>query len=1205
MACWNCGSKAAGERGYCSECGQPLAPDDQQRERAAERIDYLIRELRRWKSVPEWWKEEAEANYRVRLETLSAMGMAAPEMPLVEKVEAIESEPPLADLEAPEVEMPESQTPAPEPVPLALSLSRRGRTARALDSTPFEELLGEAPPAPRHTPVGEEQVPSGPNEADLAMKMLVDAFSEKKIRLLYALGGILLLSAGVGTLRSSWDGWGRQVMALLLTALPLVFFWLASQLRERLPVSSRMFTVLGGAMLPIGVLFLNTFNVAGLQAPAALWNPLAFFLGWFVNLRLARKSEPICTYLSGLCWGLAGWSSGSGLLLGIMSFAGAFAVFRLAQRDPHSERVGHALSALGLLAAFTRGPLESGSAATLFLLAIVYFAFSAWMARTPAMLVISSLVCVVSTWWMSSLLDWPHSSVGLAALIQGSMLLLQARPEEEGAWARRLAIYMTAGVLVFFLGFPLALQIVTNFSGVSDNQLLTCTVTGVLATIYYTWAGFRYRRPSWIYGASLSALYAYFTLLAFAMHSQPHLYRPWLIGFVVLWQVAASILKRRISSEYLRPWVWTAAGLSMLMIPLNIVLQLVAADAYTPWIYLGVAAVTTLSALFERDPRGLYLSMITAALAYATWLPIWFGSSRESNLGFAFAPFVTAMALLGLFLSRRSQDQQDQPNYGSPLLLSAALAGWCFSLVQGLYLMMGYWSTVPPTLIYYGLVAALLAWKSPSPQWGRYLSFHASLCFLTALASIDRLGTLGLSAVYLTSAVLLLASRRTGWSEGALLWLAVSAWLVPSEMKIWPGLIFMGSALFNRTHLPGEREKLAMGSFAMLLPAWMSCWQSQSNWGLLLASLGQLFLAFRFNRNQLLALAWLQLKVCYLCAFGWAQPMAWTLALWTELGVQVWLNTRLEKPEVTLEGLTTAFLLTTSAILGGLMSMINPWLVAMLLLYRGIQIQHAGLFYASQAVAFWACVATSNYLHAPALLPMLLTGLSALDLALTRLRPQVQTWALQSMLWFSLGAWLPIWFEGFKVDHLLTLASGALIWGLRAVLTRDQAGPSPVGNSALWVTFGFLYHAYLLMLVEAGIQQVELVTVPLAAWLLFWGSRLSDSPGFRQVGLLGMLVPSLVLSLFSGAHALWAGSLGVAVLVWGQAAGRGNAVAWGGLAVLLEVVIQAVLFATNLPWHLWALGGGFILVSMAFFVERKRREVLEASRAFMESLNTW
>lgn len=93
-----------------------------------------------------------------------------------------------------------------------------------------------------------EAAPVASSEADLAMQMLMGAFSEKKIRLLYALGGCCCWHRAWASC-ATWEGWGRPAMALLLTFLPALFFWLAAQLRERLPVSSRMFTVLGGGML--------------------------------------------------------------------------------------------------------------------------------------------------------------------------------------------------------------------------------------------------------------------------------------------------------------------------------------------------------------------------------------------------------------------------------------------------------------------------------------------------------------------------------------------------------------------------------------------------------------------------------------------------------------------------------------------------------------------------------------------------------------------------------------------------------------------------------------------------------------------------------------------------------------------------------------------------------------------------------------------
>ena len=125
--------------------------------------------------------------------------------------------------------------------------------------------------------------------------------------------------------------------------------------------------------------------------------------------------------------------------------------------------------------------------------------------------------------------------------------------------------------------------------------------------------------------------------------------------------------------------------------------------------------------------------------------------------------------------------------------------------------------------------------------------------------------------------------------------------------------------------------------------------------------------------------------------------------------------------------------------------------------------------------------------------------------------------------------------------------------------------------------------------------------MPLALGLLL----ASQQAQLRQVGLMALLLPSLVLSLGSGEHALWAGTLALGVLALGQLTQRANYMAWGGLALLSEVAIQAVLFASNLPWHQWAVAGGLLLVGMAFLVERRRQEVATASRTFLQHLNAW
>ena len=553
IRCWNCGTEEANlEASACGFCGELLRPDEAQKVRAVERVDYLIRELKRWKSVPEWWKREAEDNYRKRLFTLRELPQGG---------ELVESEP-----------VREVKPAAPPPLPRAARTRENKAEAiqRLLDAQPYHEPSSEAPVAFE---------PHAPSEADVAMQMLMGAFSEKKIRLLYALGGVLLLASAVGILGSNWEGWGRQAMGLLLTLLPVLFFWLAGQLKEKLPVSSRMFTVLGGAMLPVGIIFLNIFN-----APGELWNPLAFLIGWWVNRKNAE--EPICTYLSGLCWALAGWTTGSGLTLGLFSFAGAGLLFWKERENPHWTRVGHGLAFLGLLSAFTAGRLHTGPAMTLFLLAIVYFTTSALVLNTTRAMIGSTLICLLCAGWMGAQLEWPASTVGLAALLQGALYI------RRGPTGQALAIYLTGAVMLLFLGLPLL---------VNHQANLTQFITGTLGAIFYGVASYHYRRPNWAYGASLCSLYAYFCLLSLM---QTPAYRPWLIAMMLGWQLAVTLLRSRVPQDYLRPWAFTAAGTALLLVPMNAVLQATGGDAYTPWIYLGVSAVIALCAHLRTRVQG-------------------------------------------------------------------------------------------------------------------------------------------------------------------------------------------------------------------------------------------------------------------------------------------------------------------------------------------------------------------------------------------------------------------------------------------------------------------------------------------------------------------------------------------------------------------------------------------------------------------------
>lgn len=1098
IRCWNCGTEEANlEASACGFCGELLRPDEAQRARAGERIDYLIRELKRWKSVPDWWKREAEENYRKRQFTLREL----PSEGLIIQPDT---------------------TPAPPP-PLAAP-----RSSRAADKAEaIQRLLDQQPHHEAPAPVAFE--PHTPSEADVAMQMLMGAFSEKKIRLLYALGGVLLLAAAVGILGSNWEGWGRQAMGLLLTLLPVFFFWLAGQLKEKLPVSSRMFTVLGGSMLPIGLIFLNIFN-----APSLLWNPIAFLIGWWVNRKNA--DEPICTYLSGLCWALAGWTTGSGLLLGLFSFAGAALLFWKERDHLHWTRVGHGLAFLGLMSAFTRGHLETGPAMTLFLLAIVYFTTCALVLNTRNALIGSSVICLLCAGWLGSLLEWPASSVGLVALLQGAIYI------RRGETGQALAVYLTGGVLLLFLGLPLLINHQAN---------LTQFITGALGAAFYGVSAYYYRKPSWAYGASLCSLYAYFCLLSLL---QTPMYRPWLVAMVLLWQVAVTLLRKRVPEDYLRPWAFTAAGTALLLVPMNMVLQLTGADVYTPWIYLGVSAVIALCAIFERESKALYVSMVTAALAYGTWLPIIFGQSSQPNLGLGFTAFVAALALLALALKRTA--------YATPILVSAALAGWIFSTMQLYYLFLGYWSSATAALIFYGVGFAIPRKRIPNLQ--------AGLCLITALACVDHFGTMGLTAGLIACAA---ATLLPGYLEAALLWSAAVAVLGPMSFKLIPALLWLATAA--RQGQGQQQLRLAQASAILTLPCLLFGLEGLNIGLMALLCAGYLGMAVRCNESSLLALAWLGLKPVY----GAALPEnAWTLALWAEWALFFFVNRQLTNPAVAVEAMTGLTLLFTSFWLGGWAAALNPWLVVAVLMLRGHQTNHQNLKQIARVVVVWAAFSGAEAAHHWLVFAVELFLWCYLEAVLFKQPKNIQV--------LGLLAWVGCLYHHDLTPLCLTLGLGAGAFALARL---------PLAS------VGLLYHAYVATLLTYEISTPELYSVPLALGLLL----ASQQAQLRQVGLMALLLPSLVLSLGSGEHALWAGTLALGVLALGQLTQRANYMAWGGLALLSEVAIQAVLFASNLPWHQWAVAGGLLLVGMAFLVERRRQEVATASRTFLQHLNAW
>ena len=131
----------------------------------------------------------------------------------------------------------------------------------------------------------------------------------------------------------------------------------------------------------------------------------------------------------------------------------------------------------------------------------------------------------------------------------------------------------------------------------------------------------------------------------------------------------------------------------------------------------------------------------------------------------------------------------------------------------------------------------------------------------------------------------------------------------------------------------------------------------------------------------------------------------------------------------------------------------------------------------------------------------------------------------------GLLAWLGCLPGGDLVALCLTLSLGAAAFGMRGL-----------SNPA----FGLLYHAYVAVLLHNGLSTVEFYSLPPGLWLL---------RAYRPAGLAVLLGPPLLLSLVSGEHALWTGTLAIGLL----ASGRPNLMAWGGLALLVALVFTVVI----------------------------------------------
>ncbi|MEW6280767.1 MAG: hypothetical protein AB1758_19280, partial [Candidatus Eremiobacterota bacterium] len=247
-------------------CGQPLQPGEQEKVELVGHLDYLLREAARWTWMAEKQRGRIVRHYQERREFLE--GGPAPR--------------------------------AEGPIPIAPEVATVDHLLTLRRQKPQEQPPTRVPAEPAPDPGGQAEplpAPQGPplpepvEEPERPVVHALSAFlEENNIRWFHTLGALLILAACIGVLRSPWAGYAKPILALLMIASPAGCFYLAGKLQERLPMSGRILTVLGGLLFPSGLLALNAFVV---HAPTAAWNSFSFAASTLLMGELARRRQDV------------------------------------------------------------------------------------------------------------------------------------------------------------------------------------------------------------------------------------------------------------------------------------------------------------------------------------------------------------------------------------------------------------------------------------------------------------------------------------------------------------------------------------------------------------------------------------------------------------------------------------------------------------------------------------------------------------------------------------------------------------------------------------------------------------------------------------------------------------------------------------------------------------------------------------------------
>ena len=656
--CWNCGIHQAESHRFCARCGQILRPSPAERTGLARSIEYLLREATRWDWLDPSRRTALRSEYERRRHNL-----LSPPPPQARKV------------------------PAPLPP--------EARKATAPPPAPSKKDPTPGIPPPRR------------GSAERKTLGWLSAFLEEaNIRWLLVLGGLLLASAGIGLLSSQWNAHGRTIVPLALMAAPLGCFLAARRLRASLPHSSRVLALLGGLLLPSGLVSLRLFELGGLSVGWSPWTFAVFLVSSSVWLALGwALRDVLCLDLAsaGLAASSAALASWLGhpptFGLGCLTVAIVWLMAALKGGAPlapfrsHLFGLSQALTALALFstfpAFFTTSPGPPLGDLSLLVLGAAFMAGAGFLQRSRAAVLWSAPAALAALLLLGLHSGHPPILLGYALVVLGGIY------SGVGHFLRHHDVQDRAAEAALFvgtvmMGVPLALLLTAfladgvgaNFSSTPAAELRTAVGVALAAALLHALAGAACAMPGLFYVSTAALAYAWFMGSVLLHRPQPGLYGLDMSWLPLAWVLLARLLRRTLPAPGLQALLHSALLLSLLPAPLNLAmkaLQIPGAHDSAPGTLLITTLALVLATSLLRSGKILYLASLWGFLAYGLgWDPVLraLGSSPIQNQALDFLPLLGALAGLALWLHRKAGPEFALPVARSTLLLAVGLGFW-------------------------------------------------------------------------------------------------------------------------------------------------------------------------------------------------------------------------------------------------------------------------------------------------------------------------------------------------------------------------------------------------------------------------------------------------------------------------------------------------------------------------------------------------